>query len=393
VAQIDSMNEPGGPRSLPNRRVTGRVAAAVGFGVDTRFVGEQAVLAVHGAIDLSSGAEFGALFDAVIASGYLSVVLDLVDLDFVDVAGLRVIAYAASRLMASGGELTIRSPSATTTRTLDITWLGRLAHVGIPAPPPARLGPEQASCPDAAVKGDTGRRHHRTGLAAIQVDDETMDAALQVVADLVQGLVAGADGVSVTVRRRGLFATVAATDQTISDMDHDQYATGEGPCLDASNKGHWFHVDSLDCETRWPAFTPRARQLGINAILSTPLIAGSQPIGALNIYSRSPAAFGPEDQEMASVFATHASAILTDTRDDLPDGAQLRPHQQAGATGLVIALAEGVLMEREGIDQRDAHKTLEEFAERTRRPLHERAEDIVASTRRSPPNHATWQTR
>ncbi|MDQ6615750.1 MAG: GAF domain-containing protein [Actinomycetota bacterium] len=389
MAQTDSIAEPGGHRSLRNLNVTGAAAAAVGFGVDARFVGEQAVLAVHGAIDLFSGAEFGAFFDAVIASGYRSVVLDLVELDFVDVACLRVIAYAASRLMASGGDLTIRSPSSTITRTLDIGWLGRLAQVEIPGPTPARLGPEQVSVPDAAVRRDNGRRR---GLAAIQVDDDTMDAALQVVADLVQGLVADSDGVSVTVRRRGLLATVAATDQTISDMDHDQYATGEGPCLDAATKGHWFHADSLDHETRWPAFTPRATQLGVNAILSTPLLAGEQPVGALNIYSRTPATFGPEDQEMAAVFAAHASAILTDNRDDLPDDAQPRQHHQAWAAGPVIAMAEGVLMEREGIDQHDAYTTMEDFARRTRRPLYERAEDIVASTRRPHPHHPTGPT-
>ena len=46
--------------------------------------------------------------------------------------------------------------------------------------------------------------------------------------------VGGADGVSVSLRRHGL-APVAASDQTISDMDANQYATGEGgPCVDAS---------------------------------------------------------------------------------------------------------------------------------------------------------------
>ena len=68
----------------------------------------------------------------------------------------------------------------------------------------------------------------------------------------------GADGVSVSLLRHGELMTVAASDETIMEMDTEQYATGEGPCVDASLRGRWFHAESLDIETRWPSFTPRA---------------------------------------------------------------------------------------------------------------------------------------
>jgi len=81
--------------------------------------------------------------------------------------------------------------------------------------------------------------------------------------------------------------TVAATDDTVAQMDRDQYATGQGPCLAAAGEGHWFHVESVDEEGRWPDFVPRARAGGIGSILSTPLMAtGGRSVGALNIYSR-----------------------------------------------------------------------------------------------------------
>ena len=118
------------------------------------------------------------------------------------------------------------------------------------------------------------------------VDPDVVDGALRLVVDLAQVSVRGADGVSVSLRRNGVLSTVAASDRTIMAMDADQYATGEGPCVDASVKGHWFHAESLDVETRWPSFTPQARDLGIQAILSSPLRAVEQPVGALNIYSR-----------------------------------------------------------------------------------------------------------
>jgi len=129
----------------------------------------------------------------------------------------------------------------------------------------------------------------------------------------------GADGVSVSLRRHGRLATVAASDQTISDMDAIQYATGEGPCVDASVEGRWFHAESLDTEFRWPAFMPGALALGINSILSSPLLARDKPVGALNIYSHTESAFAPKDQELASVFAAQASVILTDAGLDVTD--------------------------------------------------------------------------
>src|SRR6185312_16538081 len=103
--------------------------------------------------------------------------------------------------------------------------------------------------------------------------------------------------------RYNALTTVASSDQTILDMDAEQYATGEGPCVDASVSGHWLHAESLDTETRWPSFTPRARGLGIEAILSLPLRTFEKPVGALNVYSRTANAFETKDQATAAAFA------------------------------------------------------------------------------------------
>jgi hypothetical protein len=127
-----------------------------------------------------------------------------------------------------------------------------------------------------------------TKFTSIHSGDELIDGALRMAVALAGAAVGGADGVSVSLRRRGVLTTVAATDGTISSMDANQYETGEGPCVDASTEGHWFHAESLERETRWPAFTPRARALGIQAILSSPLLVEEHPVGALNIYSLTP---------------------------------------------------------------------------------------------------------
>ena len=139
---------------------------------------------------------------------------------------------------------------------------------------------------------------------------------------LTRVTMAAADGVSVSLRRNGRLSTVAASDQVILDMDTYQYATGEGPCIDASVEGRRFQTQSLADETRWPAFTPKAHSLGISAILSTPLTASQEPVGALNIYSHRPSVFGT---------AGRGTGVAVRGRDlDHPDPGRGR-HQRRGA--------------------------------------------------------------
>jgi GAF domain-containing protein len=164
-------------------------------------------------------------------------------------------------------------------------------------------------------------------------------------------------------------------------MDADQYSTGQGPCVDASITGHWFYAESLDTETRWPAFTPQARGLGIKAILSSPLRASEKPVGALNIYSRTAESFEVKDQESAAVFAQQASVILSAARADVSDTQTAIRFEEALRSRKAISLAEGILMEREGIDEEGAFSALLRLALDQGVPLRERAEAMVLSAK------------
>ena len=355
------------------------------FGVAASFVEEEAVLAVRGEVDMVTSPTLGCFVDAAIDSGHSSVVLDLAELDFMSVSGMGVIASGAFRLGLSGGALTIRSPSAMVCRLLDITGLATLVRVEEPQASSGHLGPEQSvDLPEVPVS--TNPYDHLKRVTAVPSNDEVVDAALRLVVALAQATVGGADGVSVSLRRHGRLATVAASDQTISDMDAIQYATGEGPCVDASVEGRWFHAESLDTEFRWPAFMPGAQALGINSILSSPLLARDKPVGALNIYSRTESAFAPKDQELASVFAAQASVILTEAGLDVTDEQLASRFREALRSREVISQAQGVIMERDGVSEDNAYSDLRRFSRWNGRPLRERAHDIVVSTQRPQPH-------
>ena len=142
------------------------------------------------------------------------------------------------------------------------------------------------------------------------------------------------------------------------------------------------HAESLDEETRWPAFTPKARALGISAILSSPLLAGDRPVGALNIYSRTATAFAAKEQELAAVFATEASNILTHAGLEFTDDQLTDRLQGALRTREIIAVAQGVIMEREDIGEKEAFDVMRRSSRSSDRPLRQEAIDVVDSTHR-----------
>ena len=220
-----------------------------------------------------------------------------------------------------------------------------------------------------------------TRVAAIPANLGVVDAALRLVVALARETVGGADGVTVTLSRHGQMTTVASSDETIVQMDRDQYATGQGPCLAAATEGRGFHVESLAEETRWPEFIPRAIRGGIRSILSTPLLAGARPVGALNIYSNAERAFGAEEQELAALFATQASGILTDAAVDVSAEQAAARLQDALRSREVIAQAQGVVMGREGVSAEEAFAHLRRSSGDAHVPVRQRAGDVVASTR------------
>lgn len=344
------------------------------------------VVSVGGEVDLLTAPSLGALLWNLIDRGHTDVVIDLLEVGFMDASGLGVIAGARALLRPVGGALSIRSPSAAARRVLEIAGTGELIAAIVPLDPAAGvLGPEQRSGDHSGsvTSGRTGSMAADLArVAALPAGNGVIDASLRLVTALAGATVGGADGVSVSLRRHGQVTTVAASDETIAQMDRDQYATGEGPCLSAASEGHWFHIESLAEETRWPQFVPRALEDGIGSILSTPLMVSARPVGALNIYSNTERAFGPKDQELAALFATQASGILAEAGVDIATEEVAKRLQDALQGRETIAQAQGVVMARQGVTAEVAYAALRQSSKRTGTPVRHRAAEIVASTAR-----------
>lgn len=346
---------------------------------DGPFTVGRIVIDVSGDIDIATAPRFTKLLYDVAGAGPTEIVLDLTELDFMDASGLNAMAGAARRLRPSS-LLTLRSPSALVERLLTITGLQDVIHVERPhrgTMPAAEqhAGDRSSTVPSAPPWLISDLRV----AATMPANDEVIDAALRLVVELAAFTVDGADGVSVTLRRRGTLTTVAASNSTVAQMDADQYETGEGPCLAATRDGHWFHIDALEQERRWPEFVKRAAAEGINSVLSTPLMVAARPVGALNIYSKVEHSFGPSEQERAAWFASRSSTIVTDTQTGDADETVHAQLTEALKSRETISRAEGVLMGQRAITRDAAAAELRRAARRADTPMHEYACTVIAS--------------
>jgi len=364
--------------------VTDASGAADGFGLMIRLLPSQVVLGVIGEVDMVTAPDLKCLLGALIDRGHTDVVLDLANLDFLDSSGLQAIEDTAARLRPSRGVLRIRSPSARTRWLLDLSEVSGLVEFEPSDPDLVPLGSEHQAGDNATIVSAAAHRTADVGWATVMpAGHDVADAALELVTALAQATVGGADGASVSLARHGQMGTVAATDDTVAQMDRDQYATGQGPCLAAAGEGHRFHVESVAEEARWPDFVPRARAGGIGSILSTPLMAtAGRSVGALNIYSRTERAFGPPEQELAALFASQASRIVASEGVAAEQATRL---QAALRVRELIAQAQGVVMARQGVSAEAASASLLRSSRQAHISLRRQATEITASTQRQIP--------
>lgn len=241
------------------------------------------------------------------------------------------------------------------------------------SPTPGTGGP-------ARLIDDDGLATQPLRVASMPASNETTDATLRLVTSLAQAMVHGADGVSVSLERHGTLATVAASNALATRIDQYQYDAGQGPCVAAAAEGQRFHIDALHDETRWPAFVPLAIEAGIGSVLSNPLVVAGQPIGALNMHSRSESAFATDQQELAALFALQASSVLTAFGAHVTDREQDTLMATALRSRELLSQAEGVLMARRGIDAHDAAALLYRWARVAETTVLAQAMEVVAST-------------
>lgn len=150
---------------------------------------------------------------------------------------------------------------------------------------------------------------------------------------------------------------VAVTDGPAAELEELQFATGEGPGIDAARTGRPVLQPDLrpTAVTRWPGLGPAALETGIRAIFAFPLHVGAIRFGVLDLYRDTSGYLTDAQLADAFAFADAATLILLHLQGD-PEGQQTHPvidaiegraviHQATGmiAVQLSVSLAEALL--------------------------------------------------
>ncbi len=179
--------------------------------------------------------------------------------------------------------------------------------------------------------------------------------------------------------------TVACSDPVAARVDGLQYELDDGPCLHAMRDGHVVRIEDTADKAQWPEFEAQAEAAGIRSCLALPLSADGQPVGAINLYARTAAAFGMAEARRAENFAENASGALTLATRLASDAALIDQLRSSLASRTVIDQALGIIMARERCTQSHAFAILRSASQNRNVKLRDIATDIVTSLTGQPP--------
>jgi GAF domain-containing protein len=217
------------------------------------------------------------------------------------------------------------------------------------------------------------------------LSSESVEQFLHEMSVLAAGLISGGISCGMTLQPNGRPLTVACSDPVAAKVDEVQYELDDGPCLHAMRDGHMVHIEDTADKGRWPEFVTQAAAEGIRSCLALPLSAGGQPIGAINLYSRTASAFGAAEERRAENFAENASGALTLATRLASHAALIDQLRSSLTSRTVIDQALGIIMAREHCAQARAFAILRSASQNSNVKLRDIATAIVTSVTGEPP--------
>lgn len=199
--------------------------------------------------------------------------------------------------------------------------------------------------------------------------EETIDRVLEYALKAVDCAYAGV----IFVHARSRVETVAATSPIVAELDKVQLEHGEGPDVDVlSAPADSVLVDDTTRDERWPRWAEAVAASGVRSMLGIRLHTSATTIGSLNLYDTRAQHFTEEDRDVAQIFARHAAVALSSARDT----ANL---WKAIDARRLVGQAQGILMERFGMDADQAFAVLRRYSQDHNVKLHLVAERLIST--------------
>jgi GAF domain-containing protein len=211
---------------------------------------------------------------------------------------------------------------------------------------------------------------------ALQAAPTPAAAAQEIVEYVARQLNAAHAGLTL-VRPRNRLETVAATDPVVEEADRLQNELSEGPGRDSSWHRQTLLSSDLAADERWPRWAPTMGDLGLASILAAELTTvEGRRIGCIIAYWTEQRSFTRDEMAFMAIFARHAALALSQSMNEAGLHTALD-------TRKLIGQAQGILMERHGLDEARAFEVLRRYSQDHNVKLRQVAEDLI-TTRRLP---------
>ncbi|MGF9648244.1 GAF and ANTAR domain-containing protein [Pseudarthrobacter oxydans] len=223
-----------------------------------------------------------------------------------------------------------------------------------------------------------------TVIARIQgllLTEEKVNTAVRLLAQAAKESVPGTIGAGVSLLdARGRRTSSGYTDRIVSRADATQYECGEGPCLTAWATEEPVLVKDLTEEARWPEWRKAVAGLPVRSVVSAPLIAGKESVGALKLYAATPNTYNESSVILLQLFAAPAATLLSHIQASEAPHRMTQGLQASLYSRDVVNRACGVLMERLGISHEAALHRLIKQARDENTALQQISERVLAGT-------------
>jgi len=203
-------------------------------------------------------------------------------------------------------------------------------------------------------------------LHEVESFQDTVDRVLEVAVKALNCNYAGV----IVIHERSRAETVAATHPVVADLDAIQIECGEGPDLEVIADRHGVLVPDATRDERWPTWAQRVAETGVRSMLGTRLYTSTTVIGSLNFYDTEPDKFGAEDVDVAHLLARHAAVAMERARDT-------EHLWKAIDARNLIGQAQGLLMERFGVEADQAFAVLRRYSQDHNLKLHLVAQRLI----------------
>jgi GAF domain-containing protein len=214
-------------------------------------------------------------------------------------------------------------------------------------------------------------------LSRLVLAEETLEETHGRVASLACRTLPPCDLASLTMVTAGRPSTPVQTDPAAAALDSVQYRSRRGPCLEAYEAGKIVRERIPEQAARWPEFSDVAQKVGVKSVLAVPLVINDQSLGALNLYSKSPAGYDGAAEETALLFSQQAAVACANAEVYWRTFMLTEHLREALESRDVIGQAKGVLMARRNCTAEAAFDMLRRASQHRNIKLREIADQVV----------------